>query len=515
MEELSKHPELIFGLVAPIGVDLTLVETKLRHALVAVGYEPSPIRITELMKQIPVEVAIEDTNDPFRHYASRIEYANSVREKCGSDGALAALAIHRIRKIRHDHHISRGETDDPDKPLSDRALSKRAYVIRQFKRKEEIDLMRQVYGRKFIQISAHANVEERIVSLARKAGVENPSLSPDACREFAKKLVDRDLHESAVERGQRVGDIFHLGDVFVDAENESSIEKTVRRFVEAFFGKNSISPTRDEYGTYIAASASFRSLDTSRQVGAAIFTKKTEVIALGSNEVPCSGGGTYWEDDASPHRDFDEGHDANSTNKQRVLFDIVSRLRAAGFLNTDKSESDFFKEISEDREIGNALIHDITEYGRMVHAEMNAITDAARLGRSIQGATLYCTTFPCHNCAKHIVASGIMRVVFIEPYPKSKAIELHYDSIKIEGIDDRKVVFEHFNGISPRRYRDIFEKQKRRNKDGSLSEWYDGEPAPRIEDRGAFHVLGEPSAILSALALVYDDALVQKSTDIA
>ena len=76
-------------------------------------------------------------------------------------------------------------------------------------------------------------------------------------------------------------------------------------------------------------------------------------------------------------------------------------------------------------DIDRSQIGEITEYGRMVHAEMNAIADAARLGRPVAGATLYVTTFPCHNCAKHIIASGIARVVFIEPYAKSRA-ELLY-----------------------------------------------------------------------------------------
>ena len=67
---------------------------------------------------------------------------------------------------------------------------------------------------------------------------------------------------------------------------------------------------------------------------------------------------------------------------------------------------------------------------------------------------------------------------------------------------DRLVNFQHFQGISPRRYRDIFEKQKRRNNDGSMRQWYEGEPAPRIEDRSPYHVYNEQSAIVSALETI-------------
>ena len=68
------------------------------------------------------------------------------------------------------------------------------------------------------------------------------------------------------------------------------------------------------------------------------------------------------------------------------------------------------------------------EFKCIIHAEMSAISDAARKGVAIQGATLYSTTFPCHLCAKHIVASGIKRVVYLEPYPKSYANALHGES---------------------------------------------------------------------------------------
>ena len=76
---------------------------------------------------------------------------------------------------------------------------------------------------------------------------------------------------------------------------------------------------------------------------------------------------------------------------------------------------------------------DALEYGRTIHAEMSAISDAARLGRALKGTILFCTTFPCHMCAKHIVAAGISEVIYLEPYPKSLAGELHGDSVEIEG----------------------------------------------------------------------------------
>ena len=99
---------------------------------------------------------------------------------------------------------------------------------------------------------------------------------------------------------------------------------------------------------------------------------------------------------------------------------------------------------------------DITEYGRATHAEMEALLSCARSGVSTRGSTLYSTTFPCHNCAKHIIAAGISRLVYVEPYPKSQAKELFHDSITLESGADGRVRFEQFVGVGPRRFFDLF-----------------------------------------------------------
>ncbi len=59
-----------------------------------------------------------------------------------------------------------------------------------------------------------------------------------------------------------------------------------------------------------------------------------------------------------------------------------------------------------------------------IHAEQNAIIQAAKLGVSIEGATMYCTHQPCVICAKMIVNSGIARVVYGEGYPDEFALQM-------------------------------------------------------------------------------------------
>ncbi len=59
-----------------------------------------------------------------------------------------------------------------------------------------------------------------------------------------------------------------------------------------------------------------------------------------------------------------------------------------------------------------------------IHAEQNAIIQAAKLGVSIDGATLYCTHQPCVICAKIIINSGITRVVYEQGYPDELAVQM-------------------------------------------------------------------------------------------
>ena len=59
-----------------------------------------------------------------------------------------------------------------------------------------------------------------------------------------------------------------------------------------------------------------------------------------------------------------------------------------------------------------------------VHAEQNAIIQAARSGTNVEGATLYCTHQPCVICAKMIINAGIKHVIFKEGYPDEFSVRL-------------------------------------------------------------------------------------------
>ena len=74
-----------------------------------------------------------------------------------------------------------------------------------------------------------------------------------------------------------------------------------------------------------------------------------------------------------------------------------------------------------------------------IHAEQNAIVQAAKLGISIDGATLYCTHQPCSVCAKMIINAGIRRVVYREGYPDPFSLEIFKEAgVDLERFDQEE-----------------------------------------------------------------------------
>src|ERR1700737_2503365 len=76
-------------------------------------------------------------------------------------------------------------------------------------------------------------------------------------------LLERDENEAEQKHGQRVASIFHDADFIISLDATETVESQVKRFCELIFGSNSISPTKSEYGLFLAKAAALRSLDLS------------------------------------------------------------------------------------------------------------------------------------------------------------------------------------------------------------------------------------------------------------
>lgn len=76
------------------------------------------------------------------------------------------------------------------------------------------------------------------------------------------------------------------------------------------------------------------------------------------------------------------------------------------------------------------------EICRGLHAEQNAIIQAAKSGTNLDGSTIYCTTQPCVVCAKMLINTGIKEIIYTNPYPDELAMNMLKESgIKLRVID--------------------------------------------------------------------------------
>lgn len=472
-----EFPELIVGVSGPAGIKVEAICEQIKECLHRVNYRSELIKLTDEMIRHESGPLNEVGDDLFSQINFKMDRANNLRAKF-DNAVMSRIGIQAIREIR------KASTTSVDKPVASIA-----YIIRQLKLPEEVQLLRRIYGRQFILVSAYASETDRHKELTSQIRM---SLSTDATEvdisDKASRLMDRDARED-LKNGQNLSETFHLGDVFIHGLDASHMEATLNRFFQAFFGRNDITPSKEEMGLYAAKSASLRSSDLSRQVGAAIFSEDGELITQGCNDVPKALGGNYWDGDNPDNRDIKKGYDPNDSLKKEIIRNFIERLQSKGLLhdrlsaigNSFKIVDHLTRKDSEEGVLADAQVMDLTEYGRIVHAEMNAICDAARVGISVKNSVLYCTTFPCHNCAKHIIAAGVKKIVFLEPYPKSKAYELYADEIQVESdTDNSKVSFMPFLGISPYRYRDIFQKGKRKER-GVANKWYYKVPKPMLD----------------------------------
>lgn len=430
-EEIGSHSrdcELVIGLVAPVGVNLDDVQNRLTSLIEQFKYEVNFIHLSQLAKKYYKKPFVEIQNEVARLQAG-MDVGRELRKAFGSN-FYALLAVENINSKRS---FSEGMTVP---------LFRHIHIIRSLKHTSEIETLRRVYGDGFFLIGISSSIANRKNYLHNLKGVPLGELDP---------LISRDDKEDG-DCGQQTRDVFQMADAFVTTDDNIRLSAQLSRILDLLFSTPVVSPSPDEYAMFMAYAASLRSGDLSRQVGAVIANEHHDIVATGANDVPAFGGGLYWPGDGD-RRDHALGYDSNELEKRRIILSVMKSVGGGGVEGDDEELL-----LKKGKELlkGSGLL-DITEYGRAVHAEMEALLSAARNGIRVRGATLYTTTYPCHNCAKHIVAAGVKAVRYIEPYPKSYATKLHGDSIESNGEQaEDKLRFEPFVGIGPRRFVDLF-----------------------------------------------------------
>ena len=464
--ETSNTSELVIALCGPIGSSIHRIADALREQLTQdFSYEGCHIirlseyieKYTQSAKDLPAQKRIKRL----------IHEGDELRKKHGAS-ILAEFAVSQIALSRQK------EKDASD--IERHKPRRVCHIINSIKNQEELEILKLVYRDMLYFVGVYSPLPARVTAL------ENVGMSQAEIYD----LIDQDSGEE-FNHGQTVRETFPQADFFlrVDTDTDAQIAARVERFLHLILGTKVLTPTYSEKAMYLAASAAGNSACLSRQVGATVTDKDGNVIAVGWNDVPKFGGGLYEanpEEDPNGDRDrrcwnLEGGVCFNDLEKQYIGKLLIDELCNKGIVSEDKHMA----AIQLVRE--NSKVRDLIEFSRSIHAEAHAILTAAQLGGDrIVGGKIFCTTYPCHSCARQIIAAGIGEVYYIEPYRKSLATKLHGDAITEQESDRERVRILPYDGVAPTRYLKLFRVPNgERKKSGKLRRVNPREASPRFD----------------------------------
>ncbi|MBM7117817.1 anti-phage dCTP deaminase [Archangium primigenium] len=473
--------ELVFAVVGHVGSGTSFIAEALQNLLSSrKGYEVEMLKAREVIvdwARRSGKLTEEPKKTDLKHAINLQDWGDEMRSSDAT--AVARSMVERIRLARA--RMQRIENPGVGAVLPDG--KPRAYIIDAIRHPAEAHLLRSLYRNAFALVGVVCQEDIRLERLQK-------TKFTDAGQVHIKKFMERDAKEKDPKKkkhGQRVSDAFHLADFFVDNSEERQLEdggqlkdnpnwrvdEHLVRLVRIITQSSIERPTSSETAMHAAYGAQMRSACLSRQVGAALIDATGNIVSTGANEVPRAGGGVYAQDsdEIAPSNDnrcaFRPEKYCSNTREQADIIEKVLEV-----IHEEKPLSAAERDALKAKLRDNSPVGELIEFSRAVHAEMDALLSAARQGASPQGCRLFVTTYPCHYCARHIVSAGVDEVQYIEPYPKSRALKLHGDSISHRAHEKgKKIPFLPFTGVAPRLYWRAFLKDRefKSKDDGAMS----------------------------------------------
>jgi deoxycytidylate deaminase len=455
------RPDFVIALVGAVGSLLPETSANLKVELERYGYHPAIIKVSASFSHVVSELTthVNDTLAREPSYPTTGRYGEirkgmaigrAARERYeashddAKNGCLAELAIHAMAAIR----------EHAPGPL--------CFIVDSLKTPSELHVLRRTYGQRLLAVGVHTPQGERKARLVHRIQ-QTVGRSPDVS-ECADRLIGIDEKERGTPFGQNVETVFAQCDAFIVAStNDARARGQVERLARLMFLAPFETPTAAETAMMHAFTASLCSASMSRHVGAAVTTPAGDLVATGCNEVPRFRGGPYRSEHACDGRDFTRGQDENAVQKAALVEQLLSIAQMEGVVPEHIDIEEAARKVSRSPKGRDMLARNLTEFGRDVHAEMAALGAAGRRGTPLEGCLLYTTTFPCHNCAKHILDAGIAAVTFIEAYPKSFAEAFHGDSLSVDRAAPDRLLVHAFEGVAPRAYPALFAWRRRRD----------------------------------------------------
>lgn len=328
------------------------------------------------------------------------------------------------------------------------------FVINSFRNPGEVQFFRKRYG-SFYLCSLYASKETRRKNLLNYNKIFNEDCDD---RDAGKNKKAHELHKQDVPRCTLLADY-----AITTEKDKKHYQYESIRFLSLIDSPGIVPPRTDEEVMNLAYSLSLRSTCLSRQVGAVITNPEGFIIAAGWNSVG-SGQLGCSQVCLSDYKKFSDNGYLLSNWRE-----YISNFEEAGLFEGNESDYFCFKDLQSklflsqkfdkaQKELNDSSENDKNapdcsnlkrkisikrlEYARALHAEENAILQAARFGGTgIAGGTIYTTTYPCELCSKKIYQSQLNRIVYTEPYPDSLSETIFLK----DGI--RQISIEQFEGV--------------------------------------------------------------------
>lgn len=441
-------PELVIGFARPIGTNTHDIRVTLESELRRTGFLTEPISVASLIDKLSHSLTEEppvSSETQAQRYDRLMRFGDLLRYVRGPDAA-ANLVITAIASRRP---LAQARARDSN-------ANGVAYLVRNLMHPAEVSQLRNIYKQRFFLLGVFGDATDRHDQLVRKLS-EGGDTEEDA-ESHAERLaqIDAGNEPSSIhisEGALAVDKTFHMADVFLSLAssaggNEHAAE-TLKRFIDQLFCNPFGIPNTEEMGMAYAFLSASRSGALARQVGATLLDADGCLLGVGWNDPPQPGGGLYPEcsdndPDPSDWYRLDSLHYflktilARGTWATRVADESLANEERAWWLTFHEATKDLpaiershIVSLVAERAISPTRLVNLIEFGRCVHAELAALTDAARRGVAVRGATMYVTTFPCHECTRNIAAAGVARVVYVEPYGKSMATSFTASGLSI------------------------------------------------------------------------------------
>jgi deoxycytidylate deaminase len=303
----------------------------------------------------------------------------------------------------------------------------------------EVDYLRRSYHDFYLigVCCSESNRWERVKSDYEKQTLQLKNFKEDE---------QRDQNEEGRSSGQQVALCMYEADILIVNDNLPMVNQTAAvhtlkeklgGYIDIFNGKLR-SPTEFESYMSIAYDASLMSRCHKRQVGAVLVHSSGAIISVGwnANPKPMKSCVDEFGDCYRVLRVEEQLNSMKSCPLCFKAFDIELRYPYA----CPHCGQDVYKGLFRDRALSKCTA---------LHAEEMAILNAGQ--RTLDGYTLYTTTFPCFTCAQKIIYAGIKQIIYVESYPDLDSIEL-FNKVEKTG----EVKLHKFEGIKARAYHRSF-----------------------------------------------------------